>query len=226
MNRIEFRPFGEADIGVMSQLGGGAWLPCLDDWPVTPDTKEPLLPIMTIRPDFFPTVRFKSPDLALTIFVSVEYTGHGYDRFYDGQARKFAANDRYQFKALVPGYARIILHPVGPKELFAQTDFPYIPKHAMAVRSFTNEEIEEELADPDMGLDASKFLGRPAWLQDPIYEGPKHSFEIQIRESDIMAVSPEHEGIFHEGTGYVFIANNLNRLDSLSEGGIFIVQFT
>lgn len=223
MFRIKFNEVTESS---KSHLGGGAYLPSVHDWPNCPISGKPLMPLMTIRPSFFPTEVFGSPDVGITVFISVSYK-HGY--FYGNSAWRFAASDQKQFepfKTGIPGGSRVIVHHMGEEELFLPTDFPYIHKHEMFLEKFTDEEFEEELSDPELGASLSKFAGRPAWLQDALNEEPKYLFNIQILEADIVKCSPAHEGIFNDGTGYLFLSKNLKKLPAMSEAGIFVVQFT
>jgi len=86
--------------------------------------------------------------------------------------------------------------------------------------------MKEELEDLDCGVGISKILGRPAWLQDPLYESPRYYFLAQLTDSDIAKISPRHEGIFGGGIGYIFADNRAKKMNEGDLGGYFFVQFT
>lgn len=219
MHRIEFTEFGDG----MSQLGGGAWFNSKDYWPICPISKKYLLPVMTIRGNFFPTERFPSPDLCITVFISVIYNKGS---FYGINSRHFAASDTKELSSIKKGTSRVILHDVGDKEIFMDVDFPYINKCGMHLVEFTSEEKDEEVQEPDDSLYLSKFSAFPSWLQDPVIPPPSFSFNLQLLEYDIVKISPEHEGIFNDGAGYLFLSRNLRRMKNMDEAGFFIVQYT
>ncbi len=95
---------------------------------------------------------------------------------------------------------------------------PFIP--------LTPDQMQEELEDLDSGAGISKVLGRPAWLQDPLYESPRYYFLAQLTETDITKISPGHEGLFGGGIGYIFADNRAKKMKEGDLGGYFLTQFT
>lgn len=218
-NRILFSDTDEQ----VGQLGGGSWLDDISRWPVTPGTGEPMLPLLTITSNFLRT-SFIPEGMALTVFVSVrERAGH----FSESHLRKYTVHHQEKLPALAAGYTKVVLHRVATEESFIAGMPNPVTKKYINLRGFTPSEMAEESEDKFSGADFSKQLGRPCWLQDPIdAQSGQWLFLAQIIESDIAKVSPQHEGMFAEGIGYLFADNRIAGASEEGEAGYFFIQFT
>lgn len=213
--------FTEVDEGV-GQLGGGAWLEDVSLWPVNPGTGEPMLPLLMINSKFL-TIPFLPEGMVATVFISVrEKRGV----FSENLMRKYTVHQKDELPKLADGYAKVLLHRPSVEERFIEFMPSPISKKFLQLKEFTPSDSEVESEDDFNGADFSKQLGRPCWLQDPIYEGSRYFFLAQLLESDIARVSPQHEGIFSEGIGYIFWDNRAKKLSEGSDGGYFLIQFT
>ena len=206
----------------LGQIGGGAWLTDLALWPKDPQTGQLMLPVITMTSTFL-DVPFLSSGMALTVFVSVERTDETYTR---SSVRKLTVHQQSEMEKLQLGHSQVLLHALATSELTPAALVDPIPRTYIAQQPFTPEQMEEELEDVDSGAGISKALGRPAWLQDPLYESPRYYFLAQLSDADIAKISPSHEGIFGGGIGYVFADNRAKKLKEGDVGGYFLVQFT
>lgn len=201
----------------LGQLGGGAWLSDIALWPTDPDTGELMLPLMTLTSRFLGTP-FLADGMAMTVFISVR------GDFKRSALRKFTVHRQDELEGLKKGYSQVLVHPLASVEL--QPDLPLINRKFIDLSAFDEADLQEELEDDTQGAGMSKVLGRPCWLQDPIYETPRYYFLAQLQERDIRAISPAHEGLFAEGTGYLFADNRSQKITQPTEGGYFFIQFT
>ena len=213
--------FSDIDHG-LGQLGGGAWLSDLSLWPSDPETGALMLPLMTLTPSFLDT-SFITQDMVLSVFISVQRTSDGFKR---SSLRKFTVNQQTELKALNEGYSRVIVHKKASQELIPDPMADLIERKYIQLKVFDETDLAEELQDEDNGAAMSKVLGRPYWLQDPIYESPRYFFAAQVQELDIRGISPKHDGLFADGTGYLFIDNRAKKLTETAEAGYFFIQFT
>ena len=106
----------------------------------------------------------------------------------------------------------------------APDDAPLDAPPVLPLRLLTTEfcpEVDRVPDLPDCGTIRSKIGGTPAWAQD-IVEIPDHRYVLQFYESDIVAFSRPHVGIFAGGNGFLFLKS------PLIEGGegAFFIQFT
>lgn len=213
--------FSEQNQG-LGQIGGGAWLTDLHLWPKTPETGQLMLPVITMTSTFL-NVSFIPSGMAITVFVSVESVSETFKR---SSIRKLAIHQQSEMKKLKLGRSQVLLHTVAPSELNPSTLADPIPRTYITLQPLTPEQMEEEMEDPECGASVSKILGRPAWLQDPLYEPPRYYFLAQLLDADIAKVSPRHEGLFGGGIGYIFADS---RAKNMTEGGVagyFLVQFS
>ena len=204
------------------QIGGGAWLTDLDLWPKDPQTGQLMLPVMTITSTFL-TVPFIPSGMALTVFLSVDRNDESYTR---ASIRNLAVHQQGEMEKLQLGKSCVLLHTLASSELTPATLVDLIPRMYIAQQPLTSEQMKEELEDLDCGVGISKILGRPARLQDPLYESPRYYFLAQLTDSDIAKISPRHEGIFGGGIGYIFADNRAKKMNEGDLGGYFFVQFT
>jgi hypothetical protein len=204
-------------------LGG---LPHLDTstiWPLCPSTGQPQLHLMTLGPDFFfiPTI---NAGYSLSVFVSFDYEQRGNNI---ALPREFAINDTQQVNKVKQGFCQVLLHKTGLLPAAAPSpNYLPLPKCSIDKSPFSLQELKEETTIPGSGLDVSKFGGIPGWLQDDISLGPKFSYLLQVSEYDIRLLSPEHEGLFRGGLGYLYLNRNIRKLTETYEAGHFFVQFT
>ncbi|PLR62196.1 hypothetical protein QCBJ_16780 [Pseudomonas sp. QC2] len=206
----------------LGQIGGGAWLTGLDLWPKDPQTGQLMLPVITMTSTFL-GVPFIPSGMALTVFVSVEPTDKTYTR---SSIRKLTVHQQSEMEKLQLGHSKVLLHALATSELTPATLVDPIPRTYIAQQPLTSKQMEEELEDLDCGAGISKALGRPAWLQDPLYESPRYYFLAQLIDADIAKISPNHEGIFGGGIGYIFADNRAKKMKEGDVGGYFLVQFT
>lgn len=206
----------------LGQIGGGAWLTDIDLWPKNPQTGQLMLPVITMTPMFL-TVPFIPPGMAITVFISVERSNETYTRT---SVRKLAVHQQNEMEKLQLGHSCVLLHALAPSELKPATLIDPIPRRYIAQQPLSPEQMKDELEDLDCGADISKVLGRPAWLQDPLYENPRYYFLAQLTDADIAKASPRHEGIFGGGIGYIFADNRAKKMKEGDISGYFLVQFT
>lgn len=218
INRIIFSDQNHS----LGQIGGGAWLNDLSLWPKDPKTGKPMLPVVMLTSKFL-SVPFIPEGMAITVFVSVERSDGIFKR---SSLREFTVHQQSEMDKLKLGYSKVLLHSLASQELFTETlDIPITRKY-ITQQAFSAEEIAEELDDETSGAGLSKVLGRPCWLQDPLYENPRYYFLAQILDSDIGKISPQHEGLFAAGIGYVFADNRAKKLSEGADAGYFFIQFT
>lgn len=206
----------------LGQIGGGAWLTSLDLWPKAPQTGQFMLPVITMTSTFL-RVPFLPPGMALTVFVCVERND---DTCTRPSARKLAVHQQTEMEKLQLGHSCVLLHTLASSELKPAMLVDPIPRNYIAQQPLTPDQMQEELEDLDSGAGISKVLGRPAWLQDPLYESPRYYFLAQLTETDITKISPGHEGLFGGGIGYIFADNRAKKMKEGDLGGYFLTQFT
>lgn len=212
MHAIDFSPlkYGE----VISQIGGGAFVPEDFSWPLDV-LGNPMLPLLTIRQDLFliPTL---PNDLCVTVFICYGPQTNTINAF-----RECAKNDEAQS----PVGIKVILHTDSMVEKFLPNKEHY-PKFYMKTRKFSDVEQKEDLEDEINGIYISKIFGRPSWVQDEIYLGPKYSFDIQITENDLVKLNGKYDGIFNDGSIYIYLLKSLRKLNPNAIAGEGFIQFT
>lgn len=204
------------------QIGGGAWLTDPALWPKDPKTDKLMLPVLMMTSSFL-SIPFIPSGMALTVFISVEKESNIYKR---SSIRQFTVHQQSEMDKISLGYSKVLLHTLAQTELIPSTLEDPITKTYIAQQPLTSEQMDEELNDPDSGIGISKVLGRPCWLQDPLYESPRYYFITQLLDSDIAKISPRHVGLFGGGIGYVFADNRAKKMQENNEGGYFLAQFS
>lgn len=218
LNKISF---SEHDTG-LGQLGGGAWLHDMALWPKAPDTGEFMVPVIMLKPAFCKTP-FIPEGMAVTVFVDARRDGESYKR---SMIRKYTIHQTSEFDKTSSGHVRVTVHKLADRELFSDAAADAIPKRYLSLIPMTDEEFQEETDDEISGVGISKQMGRPGWLQDPIFPSPRYHFMAQILDSDITKISPCHEGIFGGGIGYLFMDYRAKKATEGQEAGYFFIQFT
>ena len=206
------------------QVGGGAFLNNLSLWPISPENGELMTPLLTLTERFRPA-RLLPPGMAITVFIAARQQRDG--DFSHNLQRRYTVNQPSELQEVTKnGYARVILHELAEKPLFPD-DHPLLLQSAFIdFEEMTDEELEDEHADEDRGIDLSKPSGRPGWLQDAIYPPARYTFLMQLADGDVAEASPQHEGLLAEGIGYVFLDRQAVRGKEGDEAGYFFIQFT
>lgn len=204
------------------QIGGGAWLNTTELWPTDPETGDLMLPVLTLTEHAL-NIQYLPEGMALTVFISVQRSG---DSFKRSSLRNITINQKSEFDVLKKGYTKVLLHEKSNEEIFPESAGELINKKYIDLQEFDEDDDAEEAEDDINGASISKVLGRPHWLQDLIPETPRYYFLAQITDYDIRKISPQHEGLFGDGMGYIFADNRAKKLDEGADGGYFFIQFT
>ena len=203
-----------------SQLGGGAWISS-DCNLLTSSNEEIMVPFLTLRQELFliPTI----PDgMCVTVFSPIVQRGGSYSI---SSIRKCTVNDQTQLNFEGKEGMRVILHETTKLECFYQ-DSLILPSAKIERREFTDAERKEDMKDEINGIFLSKLFGRPSWLQDEIIFPKKADFCIQITENDLRKFNPFYDGIFNDGSCYLYLNNSIRRSRPGDVVGKCIVQFT
>ncbi|WAH64740.1 hypothetical protein [Xanthomonas hortorum] len=211
----------DSDCG-LGQFGGGAWLDDVALWPTDPSTGQPMLPIVMLTALFLPTP-YLPDDMALTVFASVERSGDGYNR---SSLRKLAVNQQSECDKIALGHSKVLLHRHATQEVCVGDSALLLGRHCVGLQPFDDVDTAEELEDDDNGAGMSKQLGRPCWLQDPIHTSQRYYFLAQFVESELRRIDPGYDGIFGDGTGYLFADQRAKKLGEGDAAGHFFIQFT
>lgn len=163
--------------------------------------------------------------MAITVFIAAQQHGDG--SFNQVLQRRYTVHQQSALQEIVGnGFARVILHELADQPI-VPSDHPLLLDRAyIDFEEMTDDEHDDEHSHEDSGIDISKPSGRPAWLQDPIYESPRYMFHMQLVDGDIAEASPKHEGLFAEGIGYVFLDQRARRGKEGDEAGFFFIQHT
>jgi hypothetical protein len=181
-----------------------------------------MLPLMTMTSTFL-NVPFIPPEMALTVFICIERDDTIYMR---SSVRELAVHQQDEMGKLKLGHSCVLLHKLATSELTPPHLADPIRRAYIVQEPLTPDQLESELEDLDCGAGISKALGRPAWLQDPLYEEPRYYFLAQLIDADIAKLSPRHEGIVGGGIGYIFSDNRAKKMKEGDVCGYFLVQFT
>ncbi|MCW2003405.1 hypothetical protein FHY30_002160 [Xanthomonas arboricola] len=209
----------EDDCG-LGQFGGGAWLSEAALWPSDPSTGRPMTPIVMLTDLFLPSV-WLADDMAVTVFAALGREGDAYNRT---ALRTFTIHQQSELEKIDAGHSKVVLHRRAAREMVRDTVM--LPRHFVGLQPFDERDAEEEAEDADNGAGMSKQLGRPCWLQDPIHEHPRHYFLAQFVESDLRQQDPAYDGLFADGTGYLFAEQRAKVLREGDTAGYFFIQFT
>ncbi len=208
----------ERDFG---QVGGSVRMDDPSLWPLAPDTQKPMTPLCTITENFLPAPVFPA-GMAATVFITARKRD-GY--FNQSVIGRYTVHDEAGLSNLHNGFARVILHRLTEQELPAPTETFLLERRYIDFEPMTDEEFEEEHADEYAGLGISKQLGRASWMQDPIYLSSRYVLLLQLTDYDISRWAPEHEGIFLDGVGFVFLDKQARKKKQGDEAGLFFVQY-
>ncbi|CAE6696176.1 hypothetical protein LMG19146_00296 [Xanthomonas arboricola pv. fragariae] len=208
--------------GGLGQFGGGAWLHDAALWPMDPSTGRPMLPIVMLTGLFLPTA-YLPDDRVLTVFASIERSGG-----VDGRSslRRLAVNQQGESDKLAQGHSKVLLHRRAAQEVCVGDSARLLGRHFIGLQPFDDHDMAEELEDEDSGAGMSKQLGRPCWLQDPIYMSPRYYFLAQFVEAELGRVDSGYAGLFGDGTGYLFADQRARKLGDGVAAGHFFIQFT
>ena len=215
--------FSKDDHGI-GQFGGSVRMNDPALWPVTPDTNVPLTPLCTLTEALLP-VRFLPPGMAMTVFIAPNRKANGFNL---STMRRYTVHQQSELQAARDsGYARVILHTLTDHEL-PQPESAFILDRAFIRKEeFTEAEEDAELEDVDFGLEISKVTGRPAFLQDPIYEpSSRYMWLLQLNASELEDIGPRYEGIFEDGIGHLILDKQARKAPQGAEAGYFFIQFT
>lgn len=214
--------FSDQDAG-LGQVGGGAFLEDIALWPRAPDSGQLMTPLMTLSERFLPEA-FVPEGMAISVFIVVKERD-GY--FSESIQRRYTAHQQSELKAVIDrGYSRVILHTLSEQPLFPPAETMALPRKFIHFEAMNEEELAAELEDADAGLEFSKPQGRAGWLQDPIFPPEHHTLLMQLSEYDITQWSPEHEGWFVDGIGYLYLDAHARQGQQGDEAGYFFIQFT
>ncbi|KQQ78231.1 hypothetical protein ASF73_05105 [Xanthomonas sp. Leaf131] len=211
----------DSDCG-LGQFGGGAWLHDAALWPTDPSTGQPMLPIVMLTALFLPTP-YLPEDMALTVFASIERSGDGDSRT---SLRRLAVNQQSEFDKTALRHSKVLLHRRAEQEMCLGDGAWLLGRHFVGLQPFDDDDMDKELEDDDNGAGMSKQLGRPCWLQDPIHTSPRYYFLAQLVESELRRIDPDYDGIFGDGTGYLFADQRARKLGEGDAAGHFFIQFT
>lgn len=181
-----------------------------------------MLPVIMMTSEFL-NVPFIPSGMAITVFISAERNDETYKR---SSIRKLAVHQQSDMEKSRFGHSKVLLHTLAPMELTPPDLFDPIPRTYFTLQPLTDDQMKEELDDPESGVSISKVLGRPCWLQDPLYESPRYYFLAQLTDAAIAQISAHHEGLFGGGIGYVFADNRAKKMTEGDEVGYFVLQFT
>ena len=198
----------------ISQVGGGGFLNHDSLWPEEEDGIK-MIPILTLRCDIFaiPTI---PEGMCITIFVPYKNNCESI-----GKYRICAKNDMLQS----PVGMKVILHEDSLKENFLDEGGHY-PAYPLIRREFSPQEQSEDLEDANSGIYISKIYGRPSWLQDEIFFPVRYAFTVQLTEADLVAVDKDFEGVFNDGSMYVYLMRSLKKMKHGNICGEAFIQFT
>ncbi|MBI6895325.1 hypothetical protein JET64_00735 [Pseudomonas putida] len=207
----------------LGQIGGGARLKDASLWPRSPDTDEPMTPLLTLSDRFLP-VTFIPPGMAITVFITACQQDGAFNR---STQRHYTVNQQSELdEKRANRFARVILHELADQSIAPPAAALLLDRAYIQFEPFSDEEEEQELEDEDSGIDLSKPVGRPCWLQDPIYEPQRFLFLMQLLDSDVAAASRQHVGLFSDGIGYLYVDRQARRGKQGDEAGFFFIQFT
>jgi len=207
-------------------VGGGAYLKNLELWPTNPKTGELMTPLVTTTERFYAGYGCVPPGMALTVFIAAQHYQSG--GFNAALQRRYTVSQQSDLQEQITnGFARVILHDLAPAPLVPGNAPLLLTQAFINFEAMTEDEFDEEIGGEFGGIELSKSSGSPSWLQDPVYEpSPRYMFHLQLLDADIAEINPDHEGVFAEGIGYVFIDHRARRGKEGDEAGYFFIQYT
>lgn len=204
----------------IGQLGGGAWLERLEDWPRSQENGSFMLPLISFDSAFFPTFVI-APDYRITVFVPAPEDGTFSTEYGEGLSHNFGHTPLDPSKLS----AKMLLHKTGAEELCPDSTF-LLPKGYLSLEELTDEEFDLENLDEVNGIELSKRHLRAHWLRDMIKISPRYHLVCQLNELDLVEFHQAYKGIFNAGIGYVYLDYRIKKLDDLAEAGFFFIQYT
>ncbi|PMY80294.1 hypothetical protein C1X72_15510 [Pseudomonas sp. FW306-2-2C-D06B] len=211
------------DLGI-GQFGGSVRMNDPALWPVIPDTQIPLTPLCTLTEALLP-VRFLPPGMAMTVFIAPNRKANGFNL---STMRRYTVHQQSELQAArESGYSRVLLHGLTDQELSPPESAFILDRTFIRKEEFTEEEEDADLEDDDFGLEISKLSGRPAFLQDPIYEPSfRYTWLLQLNSFELEGIGPRYEGIFENGLGHLILDKQARKAQQGAEAGYFFIQFT
>lgn len=210
----------------LGHIGGGAYLTDLKLWPSNPKTGELLTPLVTTTDRFYAGYQCVPPGMALTVFIAAQQYQSG--GFNAALQRRYTVHQQSELQEQIEnGFARVILHDLAPEPIVPSNPPLLLTQAFIDFEEMTEDEFDVEIGGEFGGIEMSKSSGTPSWLQDPVYElSPRYRFHLQLLDADIAGINPDHEGIFADGIGYVFIDHRARRGKEGDEAGYFYIQYT
>lgn len=213
--KIKFSPKDEG----IGQLGGGAWLERLEDWPRSQEDGSFMLPLISFDSAFFPTFVI-APDYRITVFVPAPEDGIFPAAYGEGLSHNSSQTPLDPSRLS----AKMLLHKKGTGELCPDSTC-LLPKGYLSLEELTDKELDIENLDEVNGIDISKRHLRAHWLQDMIKISPRYHLVCQLNELDLVEFHPAYKGIFNAGIGYVYLDYRIKKLEDLAEAGFFFIQY-
>jgi hypothetical protein len=222
---LEFKKQSDKFVGT---LGGMPYLENISLWPVNPKTKNKLVHLLSLFPNF-QNDSFGN-DMCISVFISLERNAKGSPK--DDIINEMSVHSNRELNLMKNGYTQVLIH--NKKELphSELIELPEVlPLFFIESRDLTEEEYQREremLDETDMGIDKSTVLGFPFFEQDRIVPQPpmKYSFKLQLNEWDIDKFeNGKYKGIFKGGFGYLWLDNNFRRIKEGNSVGLFCIQW-
>lgn len=177
-----------------------------------------LIPFLVLDNDFFPSQPLLSDEI-LVVFICKEL-------FFGNSKRQnlrfITINDSSQSNHKEK--FNVIKLRKGEYPLFDKNT-ELLPVVYINKSEFNDQESAEDLEDDNLGAQFSKFLGRPGYLQDEIYLGPKFDFELQIFEDELSEIEPFYDGVLNDGALYVYSTKNIKKVKNGQTVGTIFSQF-
>lgn len=203
----------------IGQVGGGAWLDSLSDWPVCQENGAFMVPLFSFSSAFFPTPMIPS-DFMVTVFLPPLVDG-GFSLEYSKRISHNSSDNPLDLSKLP---TKVMLHKKASEELYPDSS-ALLPKGYLSFEEMNDEEFDKEIEDEVNGIEISKLMGRAHWLQDLIRITPRYTLLSQFNEMDLVKFSPAFKGIFNQGIGYVFMDYRIKKLNALDDAGFFFTQY-
>jgi hypothetical protein len=214
INRLEFQEFISDN---SLTLGGSPYIMESQIWPLIPGTSLKQTLLLTIFPAYF-KIPLIPADCCISVFTSIDQN--------QNYGEQFACHQTNEITLLKKKYTSVILHKKSPQRLISDNKSFALPLKSIVEIPFTSEEFKMDTIGLLKGSELSKTGGQPGWLQNFVAIGPQYVFELQINEYDLRKISPEFDGIFNDGIGYLFLTLNTKKIIPPKEAGLFFIQYT
>jgi hypothetical protein len=179
--------------------------------------------LVTFSSEFFP-YNFFDKSLFMSVFISLKKQD---GEFLRTEARKYTLNLQEDKNIVESKYNIVFLYDKEKLILSGNEGF-LDNSYQLYLEDFTKAELQEELQTMEengYGIECSKYLGFPYFLQDVIYFEPKFDFLVQLNEYDLKRVDKQFENVFQEGLGYIFVSKNIRKSITPNRIGYFFIQF-